>query len=317
MANLSESKLNIQGQIEHFKSQGVGFDLMSEEAAADYLQNHCHYFRLQSYCRNFPRHPGGKHKGEYINLDFAKLVDLSIIDKRMRYVLLQMALDVELFAKMKLLRAIEESDEDGYQIVEDYKACLQAGDAANGTRHYEDLICEIERNRNNLYTGELIDNYDGDYPAWAFIELVTFGTLVDFYGFCAARYDNKAFKNEVYLLKTVKSLRNGAAHNDCVICALGTRDSKYRTNHLVSRALNGITKESKDRHLSNESLRQITTLLYTHAKFVTSDGVHEHTKRVLYSMVSRIFRHADYYTDNDKVYPAFEFLRKVVDIFFY
>ncbi len=316
MANLSEPKLNIQGQIEHFKSQGVGFDLMSEGEAAEYLRSHCNYFRLQAYCKNFPKHPGGKHKGEYIYLDFAKLVDLSIIDKRMRYVLLQMALDVEQFAKMKLLRAIEESNEDGYQIVEDYKANLQAGDAENGSHDYSDLMVAIERNRSNPYSGDIVAKYSGYYPVWAFVEIISFGALIDFYSFCATRLKNQTFAKETYLLKTVKGLRIIMAHNDCVIYRLGEKDSKYRTSHLVLRALKGITKASKDYQLDNECLRQITTLLYTHARFVSSYAIHEHTKQLLDSLVTRMFLNIDYYKDNIKVLPSFEFIKKVVDIFF-
>ena len=85
-------------QIEHLKKKGVTFSLMSESAAADYLENHNNYFKLASYRKNFPKHPGGVKVGQYISLDFGQLVDLAIVDMELRYTLLHLALDVEHYA---------------------------------------------------------------------------------------------------------------------------------------------------------------------------------------------------------------------------
>ncbi len=37
--------LTISEQIEHLKAKGITFSLMSEQAAADYLENHNNYFK--------------------------------------------------------------------------------------------------------------------------------------------------------------------------------------------------------------------------------------------------------------------------------
>ena len=44
---------------------------------------------------------------------------------RLRYLLLHLALDVENYAKVKLLQTIEDSDDDGYQVVEEYLKYLK------------------------------------------------------------------------------------------------------------------------------------------------------------------------------------------------
>ena len=84
--------LDTDGQIDHLRSKGVSFRYMSESDARNYLEQNNNYFRLRAYRKNFDKHPDGIRKGNYIDLDFAMLVDLSVIDMRLRYVLLQLVL---------------------------------------------------------------------------------------------------------------------------------------------------------------------------------------------------------------------------------
>lgn len=316
MERSEKPKLNTDGQIQHLLSKGVQFNLISIEDATAYLKDNNNYFKLRAYRKNFPKHPDGENKGKYINLDFAELKDLSIIDMRMRYVFIQMALDIEHFAKVRLLHAIEDSSDDGYQIVEDYIEELKTKDELNSSHHYDALQSELIRNKDNPYCGGIIDKYDGCYPAWAFVEIVPLGTMIHFYGFCADKLGRKDLKDEYYLLKTIKELRNAAAHSNCIIFDMGTKDSKYKPNYSVLRALNGISKAVKDSQLGNERMRQMITLLYAHTVFVTSDGVHTHTKDMLVELVQRMFHHIEYYEGNENILAAFNFFKKSVDILF-
>lgn len=319
MSRETRPMLNTDGQIAHLKSKGIKFEYMSEEAATDYLQQNNNYFKLRAYRKNFPKHPGGENEGKYINLDFAELKDLSIIDMRMRYTFIRMALDVEHFAKVKLLRCIEESANDGYQIVEDYFNVLQKLDKRNSEQgkessFYNSLRNELERNRGNVYCGGIIDKYAGEYPVWAFIEIVSFGTLVHFYSFCADNLNNKDIKDDYYLLMTIKELRNAAAHSNCIIHDMGAQDQKLKPNYGLLRELNGISKTTRDRQLGNERMRQMITLLYAHKRIVTSSGVRDHAREELYTLVERMYRNIDYYCDNRNILASFDFFRKCVDI---
>ena len=106
-------------QVEHMKSKGIRFNIVSEAEAEAYLRENNNYFKLRAYRKNFDKYVGGENDGKYINLDFAMLKDLSIIDMRLRYLVIHMALDTEHFLRVKLLRRVQEEGEDGYQIVED------------------------------------------------------------------------------------------------------------------------------------------------------------------------------------------------------
>ena len=112
--------LTIGEQIAHMKKQGIRFDICSVDEAKDYLTNHNNYFRTRSFRTGFLRYEDGINSGKFINLDFAALKDLASIDESLRYTLLLMALDIEHQVKMLILKAVHESGEDGYSIVQDY-----------------------------------------------------------------------------------------------------------------------------------------------------------------------------------------------------
>ena len=69
--------LTASEQIDHLKSRGVHFSLMSEDVARAYLEKNSNYFRLRAYQLGFPKVEEGARKGECANLDFKMLVDLS------------------------------------------------------------------------------------------------------------------------------------------------------------------------------------------------------------------------------------------------
>ena len=316
MTREDKPMLDTDGQIKHLLSKGVKFERVSIEEATAYLRENNNYFKLRAYRKNFPKNPDGEKVGQYYNLDFAALKDLSIIDMRMRYLFIQMALDVEHFAKVHLLQAIEESDDDGYQVVEEYFNSLKKADDEKGTHRYDSLVAELERNRNNPYCGGIIEKYCDCYPVWAFIEIASLGTMIHFYGFCADYLDNKNLKDGYFLLTTIKELRNAAAHSNCLIHDMGAKDSKHKPNYSVLRALSSITKASRDSQLRNERMRQMVTLLYAHTIFVTSSGVHNHIRECLKELVDRMYHHIDYYAENGNILKSFEFFKKAVDILF-
>ena len=116
-------RLSLDEQIQHLKDKGILFNIMDEDFAKQYLRYN-NYYKLTSFRKNYDKHPGGENEGKYINLEFAYLVDMSIIDMRLRYRVVEMALDIEHHTKLQLLRKMDEYDEDGYQIVKDYIGSL-------------------------------------------------------------------------------------------------------------------------------------------------------------------------------------------------
>lgn len=313
MGSTEKPKLTEQQQIERLAGKGVQFEIISKNDAVEYLTRNNNYFKLTAYRKTFKKHLGDENKGKYIGLDFAHLKDLSIIDMRLRYALLHLALDIEHYAKVKLIKNITESEDDGYCAVKGFIESL-------GEQQRAAFDKEIERNRDNPYCGAIIQKYDGDYPIWAFVEIIPFGRFVAFYRYCISDYlKDPALVDDYYLLLSVKGLRNAAAHSNCIINDLSPRTSTRRTNNAVIDAVSkipGVSKEVRRKKLSNARIQQIVTLLYSHKKFVTSEGVHNHQSEVLHDVVERMFHHIDYYATNDTITTTFNFIKLVVDNWF-
>lgn len=308
--------LDTNGQIDHLIKKGVKFEYMSEAEARSYLEQHNNYFRLRAYRKNFDKHPAGKKKDQYINLDFAMLVDLSVIDMRLRYVLLELVLDVEHFAKVRLLKEIMEHGEDGYQIVDDYFTAVRETDRLQGSTRYQNLTNELARNKNNPYCGGIINKYDGEYAIWAFVEVIPMGSFIHFYEFCANRLEDKTLKDIAHLLKTVKDLRNAAAHSNCILYDMKAKDYQHPPHYAMLKKLSSISKVTRDKKLKNERMRQITTLLYAHSLLASSSGVIERAKKNLNEIVKRMNKNSEYYKGNDVILTNFDFFEKVVDILY-
>ena len=202
--------LTVEQQIAHMRAKGIAFDLVAEEEAAAHLRAKCQFFRIYAYRRNFERHVGGERDGQYIGLDFGHLKALSSIDRELRDVLLAMALDIEHFAKVRLLSAAEDHGEDGYAVMRDYKKSLP-----DEQRDY--VKKELDRRESDPYSGDLVRKYRGDMPLRAFAEVVSFGAFQRLMRFCGLRWHDEELLRLHYLQKWVQSARNFAAHGACAI----------------------------------------------------------------------------------------------------
>lgn len=120
---------------------------------------------------------------------------------------------------------------------------------------------EILRCKNSPYTGGLIARYaDLGFPAWAFIEVVSFGSFLYFYKFCARRFNDRELNKEFYILQAVKSQRNACAHNSCILNNLRADRPQFKPSYVVTRELStiaGIGLDQRKSKMGNDRIQQI------------------------------------------------------------
>lgn len=311
--------MKISEMVPYLKEKNIKFEKMNEEDAEKYLRDNNNYYNLTAYKNNFERYfVNGEFVKKYIDLDFAYLKDLSIIDMRTRTLLFKMIIDIEHYLKIRILNLIENiNEENGYTIVNLYLE-KDFNDEKFPKRVHNSILKKV----GSEYYNKIFSKYDIDkdsklenIPVWEFLEIITFGELVNFYEFFSREYDlSKELKN-VYILREIVKLRNAVAHNSCVLCELDKKDNLYKPDFKVVQFLNrcGIKKEARDFKLSNSRIRQITYTLYMFNEIVTSNGVKKNITDELNSLFyERIILHKEYYNNNELLKSIYVFFDKII-----
>ncbi len=316
---LPKKMLKISEMVEYLKEKNIKFNIISESEAEIYLKNNNNYYNLISYKHNFERYLiDGKFIDKYIDLDFAYLKDLSIIDYRVRLLLFKMIIDIEHYLKVRILNLIETiNEENGYIIVNMYlekdfydkrfpKKVHNSIFKKVGSEYYKKIFSKY-----NIDENKKLENI----PIWEFLEVITFGELVNFYEFFSNEYKlDKEIKN-VFILREIVKLRNAVAHNSCVLCELEKKDNQYSPDYKVINYLNlcEIKKETRINKLQNSRIRQITYTLYMFNEIVTSEGIkyniRKEIKKIFYS---RIILHKEYYNNNELLKSIYEYFDKII-----
>ena len=290
--------------IEHMKMKGIKFEIMSEEEAKEFLQNNNYYMKLASYRENYDKSISGERVGKYINLDFAYLRELSTIDMHLRYLILQMCLDIEHAMKTAMLKDIENNvQEDGYDIIRRF------------VTKYERCCQNIQKHKSSEYCRNLIEKYYPYFPAWVFVELISFGDMVKLYEYYNDRYPKRLRDGE--LLYSVRDLRNAAAHSNCLINRLqkGNIKPSVKVIKFVSQ-IDGIGTSMRKTKLSNKFLCDFVTLLYIYKEFITSDDVKRNRFTEIKEFIDgRVIRNMQYFEKNECIKSAYIFVKKIVDYF--
>ncbi len=302
-----KTKLSIEQQIEHMKSKGITFDLFSEEQAKEYLCKNNYYFKLKSYCKVFEKYQYGDKKGQYINLDFAYLVELAILDMHLRHFIIQATVDLEHIIKVSLLNDFNDTDSDGYDIIEDL---------FNTFPEIHDQILRKQKS----YNSDLIAKLEVDgYAIWNVIEVLSFGDFIKLYGFFYGSFPGvlKGVSYE-YPMKAIKSLRNAAAHNTCLLSQLNKQQNEdTKTNKKVSSFVTNnvpsVGKTQRKTCMSYQLINDFVTLLYM-INNLTSGGMRDNILKNLNELVNvRMVKHSDYFQKNNVLISVYDFIKKIID----
>lgn len=323
---MQKPMLTVDELVQYMKEKGIRFTITTEEDAKKHLCAHNNYFKLTSYRKNYTKRTSGENKGQYENLEFAYLRELARIDTEVRQILLNMALDIEHFLKVALIKAVEErkgnEGEDGYKIITDF-----LNDAGNEEKpNHGDVVQgrqstyarTLARNAHNPYCKGLVEKYREAMPIWAFVELISFGELKELVRYYAektgwdAPVDDKS-------LERVRQIRNACAHGNCIINDLRPDDKpdgksnapKYITTYVHGA---GIGKLRASKKLSNPRISQMVHLIYVYDRMITSANTRNRRIAQLKELVMiRCKQNESYFAGNPLLISTHEFFVKLLE----
>lgn len=296
-----EQFINFDQQIKIFKQLGIRFELTySEERAREYLKNNNSFYRLSSYCDSFEREqPDDAGRRKYEQLDFQHLVDLSIIDFRLREVLLHLVIHIEHHLKIELNRLLRLHDIDPCAVVKKFSK-------NSFFRNYPlwDRLCQAG---SSDYSRDIYEETKPNVPVWVMLELLQLGELKAFVGFLRESYrfpdqEDQILYNLDYELSSARSLRNAAAHNSGILNGLLQVDERKLARRVYDVLFEAETaddsylfteEELEDSRLSC-ALKDISTALFLHHDLVTSPGVKKSMAERLHELKVRFSKRIKY-----------------------
>ena len=111
-------KLSISQQVAHMIDLGINFNIVTKEEAEKYLLDNTYFFKIKSFAKNYNKNSENK----YVNLEFASLKELAILDMHLRNLILLLCLQIEHFLKVDLNKHLCNNDkENGYTIIKSFQ----------------------------------------------------------------------------------------------------------------------------------------------------------------------------------------------------
>lgn len=298
-----KEKINVDQQIEHMKSSGIQLNIVTEEEAKVYLQNNTYYFKLKSYNKLYDKNKDGK----YINLEFAYLRELAVIDMHLRHLILKTTVDVEHSLKVQLIKDFNDSDSDGYEIIKKYF-------------EYNENVKDKILQKRNPYCEDLITKLEQEgYALWNIIELLSFGDFIKLYKLFYEEYpDAQSGTIFTYPMYSVKNIRNAAAHNNCIVNQLKkTKNEEVNQNRKVVSyvsKIKNITKTQRQTCMQRQVMHDFVTLIYVVDKVIKSDGIKNNIKEELARFINvTAIRHKEYFEKHNELVTIYDFTKKIID----
>ena len=288
---------SIEQQIEKMKEKGIKFNIINEDAAKEFLKNHNYYFKLGSYRKNYDKYELGVNKGKYVNLEFAYLQELSTIDCHLRYLILELCLDIEHALKLMLINDIEKNpDKDSKNIVQQWDASYS-------------VVSHIYIQKGKSYNRDLVIKYHPEYPIYAILELISFGELCKLIEFYHKKYP-KRLVFHTSLLYPIRNLRNACAHNACLINNL-RRVSDDKPNPYLLKELQSfksISNSSINKKLKCQEIHDLMCLIYLYPIVIHSRRQKDKALTLIRDLVeSRMRKHRDYFEKNNVISSFYYF----------
>ena len=300
--------------------KGITFRYISEEKAVEYLTDTNNYLRTASYRQNFQKYMNGVNKGKYIDLDFAYLQELSTIDMHFRFIISKMCMDIEQALKVKLIKHVmEDTESNGYDIVTEFLSrnpyIVQKIETITNSPFTKDLIYKyftVERiyNSHKRKYEHKITAFD-DCPIWVLCEILTFGDFLYLYEFY---YGNTTLDMpSVSILNLVKSLRNGTAHNNCLLANLshGTSLPPKQIKEVVKQ-IDTITTSQRQKKLSNRPMLEFTALIWVYSKVITRKVKYHRCKELEWLFFTRMPEKKEFFLKNELILSNYKFSCKII-----
>ena len=325
MNKIDKPKLTSDQLVSKLKNEkGVTFRYEDEKSAERFLHDKNNYMRTASYRKNYVKYTKGINKGKYINLDFGYLKELSILDMHLRDIIVRMCIDIEHDLKVGLVNDVEaDTLENGYDIVEQFlnkypyirdnklvATALSPYTCGLASKYF--VIDKVKNTKSGKFQNTI---QKVDCPVWVIVELLTFGDFMRLYDF----YYNVNAKPPVSykVLNLVRNLRNGCAHNNCILADLTPRSSvpPVEVATAVSK-IPTIKTNQRRKKMSSRVVMEFVSMLYVYNLVVSEKVKFHRIQEFKMFWNGRMIEKKAFFKTNDLLVGTYDFIKKVAEAWF-
>lgn len=308
-------KLTVEEQIQDMVDKNIQFELYSKEDAKKFLKYNNYYFKLKAYAKNYNINLQTK---KYYNLDFAYLVELSKLDMYIRKIILELSLDVEHYLKVRLMNDLSDNPkENGYNIVKVFLKYHPNAEADIKSKADKYSFCSdlAEKHLNE-------DKEPKKLAVWNIVELLSFGNFMELYELYYQTYPSFSYSD---YLKSIKFIRNAAAHNNCILSALKKPNSlkKFSKTKKLANILGKIPEfrelKNRDAMMRNPVIHDFVTLLFVYNDVMkvsaTKNGRNRKMEEIHHLFCDadgRIKKNKTYFERNPYIKDAYSFISSII-----
>jgi len=317
-----KEKLNIDKQIDYMKNtKNIRFAENEEENAKYFLKNSTYFYKLKSYAKLFDIN---KNTGEYWELYYKQLVEISKIDLYLRRILFNMCLSIEHQLKLNLINDItNDCDEDGYSIVKIF------------FREYPNAHEAFSKKSTKSYCSDIYNKYYDDIPIWALVELLSFKELIDLHEMYYSKKATKLGKSYTSKIEnfswSVRIIRNACAHNNCILNSLKNDNIELNFQLLseiykLKQNVNG-KPDSSDKQkfqkklLKHDVINDILATIILFNKITTSTKIKENALLDIKNLFERrMIKEKDLFnikkSDHKFIINSVKFVKEIIDLLY-
>ncbi len=150
-----------------------------------------------------------------------------------------------------------------------------------------------------------------DCPAWVLMELLSFGDFIHFYKYY---YGLKgSMPVDISMINLVKSLRNGCAHNNCIIADLNP--GSFTAPAAISRkikAMSDINQNQRQKKLSCRAVLEFVSMLCVYDMVVSEKVKNHRVGELKHLFNNRIKEKKGFFEKNQLITSTFDFTNKVI-----
>lgn len=308
-------KLTVEEQLQDMIDKNIQFELYSQEDAKKFLKYNNYYFKLKSYARNYNINSQTK---KYYNLDFAYLVELSKLDMYIRKIVLELSLDVEHYLKVRLMNDLSNNDEeDGYNIIGLF------------LQYHSNAEADIQGKADKYsFCADLAEKHLNEYKEpkelalWNIVELLSFGNFMKLYELYYQMYPSFNYSD---YLKSIKFIRNAAAHNNCILSTLRKPNGlkKFSKTKKLANILGKIPEfrelSSRDAMMKNPVIHDFVTLLFVYNDIMKTAATKRSRNRKMEELChqfcdedGRIKKNKSYFDKNPYIRETYSFICRII-----